>query len=187
MVKYAILGLLQYRDMHGYRVKEHIERNFGHMWTVNFGQIYPALRHLQEDGLVTMVEVPQENAPPRKLYTITPRGREEFARWLRGHAEKKMVLRDPFLLRFAFFGFGDREQALSEIREQISVYEEQLHRRKKAMAGRRGDIYVRLLSELGISLNEAMLAWLRRAAKEIAAHRDSREQRPVAAAARGRR
>ena len=42
------LGLLQYRDMHGYRIKEHLENNFGHMWSVNFGQIYPILKDLEK-------------------------------------------------------------------------------------------------------------------------------------------
>ena len=54
-IKHAILGLLHYGDMHGYRIKNHLETNFGHMWTVNFGQIYPALKEMLGDGLV-MVE-----------------------------------------------------------------------------------------------------------------------------------
>ena len=45
-IKYAILGLLHYSDMHGYRIKAHIEKNFGHMWSINFGQIYPSLKQL---------------------------------------------------------------------------------------------------------------------------------------------
>ena len=47
MIKYAILGLLHYTDMHGYRIKEHLERNFGHMWSINYGQIYPNLKQLE--------------------------------------------------------------------------------------------------------------------------------------------
>ena len=50
-VKYAILGLLHYRDMHGYQIKKHIEQNFGFMWSINYGQIYPNLRSLADDGL----------------------------------------------------------------------------------------------------------------------------------------
>ncbi len=37
-IKFAILGLLQYKNMHGYRIKKLIERDFGFMWTVNYGQ-----------------------------------------------------------------------------------------------------------------------------------------------------
>ena len=55
-LKYSILGLLHYRDMHGYQIKKHIENHFGHMWTINYGQIYPNLKKLKEEGLVTMIE-----------------------------------------------------------------------------------------------------------------------------------
>ena len=56
-IKYAILGLLNYSDMHGYRIKEHIEKNFSHMWSINFGQIYPSLKELKDEGLVRMLGV----------------------------------------------------------------------------------------------------------------------------------
>ncbi|HPI15562.1 MAG TPA: PadR family transcriptional regulator, partial [Spirochaetota bacterium] len=72
-IKYAILGLLHYTDMHGYRIKEHIEKNFGHMWSINFGQIYPNLRDLEDGGLISMGElVPSEDGGPhKKSYSIT--------------------------------------------------------------------------------------------------------------------
>ena len=125
-VKHAILGLLHFRDLHGYRIKELLESNFGFMWTVNFGQIYPALRDMQEHGLVEMREEAQDNAPARRVYAITPEGRGEFQRWLAASPQRGMVLRDPFLLRLAFYGFGDPDRALELIDEQITSYEQQL-------------------------------------------------------------
>ncbi|HOC93254.1 MAG TPA: PadR family transcriptional regulator [bacterium] len=169
-VKHAILGLLHFGDMHGYRIKELLQRDFGHMWTVNFGQIYPALRDMREEGLVTMSRVEGENAPDRKLYSITEEGRAEFRRWLESEPERGLTIRDPFLLRFAFFGFSDASMALERIDEQIKSYEEQLEQRRgKAPRRTLGNIQARLLSELGLRLNEAMLEWLGRAKKEIEA------------------
>ena len=169
-VKNAILGLLHYEDMHGYRIKNHLERNFGHMWTVNFGQIYPALGKMLDEGLVTMKEVRQENAPSRKLYSITPKGKKEFRRWIESTPEKNMVLRDPFLLRFTFFSFGDTQKALDMIAEQKRLYEELLVKRRESLERWRGrNVYVRLVAELGVSFNEMMIDWLERAAKEIEA------------------
>lgn len=169
-VKYAILGLLHYQDMHGYRIKKHIERNFGHMWTINYGQVFTALRKMEEEGLVVMREVaPSDNGGPhRKVYSITRAGREEFERWLSSDPERDMLIRDPFLLRFVFFGFGDRERALEMIREQIDDYEEQLERRRENLERwkKHGD-YVRLIAELGVQFNELYLEWLRRAYREL--------------------
>ncbi|MCK7506832.1 MAG: PadR family transcriptional regulator [Desulfobacterales bacterium] len=120
-IKYAILGLLNYSDMHGYRIKEHIEKNFGHMWSINFGQIYPNLKELKEEGFINMLEVaPSENGGPhKKLYSITEKGKDEFSRWLAAPPQKPMLIRDPFLLKFAFFGFGEDEQAMKIMDEQI--------------------------------------------------------------------
>ena len=167
-VKYAILGLLHYEDMHGYRIKNHLERNFGHMWTVNFGQIYPALKSMREEGLVDMVEVDQSDAPARKLYSITPKGKKEFVRWLNADPEKNVVLRDPFLLRFTFFDFGDAKRAKDMIDDQIKMYEDQIKFRREFLPRRKkSNKYVRLVSELGINFNEMMIEWLKHAAKEI--------------------
>jgi DNA-binding PadR family transcriptional regulator len=188
-VRYAIMGLLHYEDMHGYRIKEHLERNFGHMWTVNFGQIYPELKKLNEEGMVNMIRETQENAPPRKVYSITDKGREDFAEWLASDPERGIVLRDPFLLRFTFFGFGDRERALDIIDGQIGEYEQQLVRRRGNMARwRRMDMHVRLVAELGVSLNEMILEWLERARKELSEPAaEEKRKRVVMTAGRRRR
>jgi DNA-binding PadR family transcriptional regulator len=169
-IKYAILGLLNYSDMHGYRIKEHIEKNFGHMWSINCGQIYPNLKELENDGLITMLEVaPSENGGPhKKLYSITRTGKDEFARWLAAPPEKPMLIRDPFLIKFAFFGFGKDAETLKIINEQIEIFEAQLMlRQKNRKRWERQDVYVRLLADLGVTQNETYLAWLRHARTEI--------------------
>lgn len=175
-IRYAILGLLHYADMHGYRIKEHLEKNFGHMWTVNFGQIYPNLRALERDGLIRMkgISPSKRGGPQKKLYTIEEQGRKEFARWLAQEPVQPMILRDSFLLKFAFFGFGGDDRALEIIKEQIAVHEKQLERRKaKQQRWNRQGIYVRLLAQLGVALNEAYLQWLRQAASEVKNHEES--------------
>ena len=169
-IKYAVLGLLHYKDMHGYQIKDHIEKNFGYMWTVNFGQIYNNLKSLVDEGLITLAEVvPSENgAPHRKLYTLTEKGRDDFRNWLKSSPEKQLLLRDPFLMRFIFFGFGDKEDALKLIDEQIQLYEQQLSRRKGNLMrwGKQG-AYVSMIAELGLSFNEIFLQWLYRVRDKI--------------------
>jgi len=169
-LKYAILGLLHYSDMHGYRIKEHIEKNFGHMWTINYGQIYPNLKSMLADGLITMQEVncEGEKGPPRKLYSITEEGRQEFQKWLRDNPERNMLLRDPFLMRFVFFGFSDTSNALEKIEDQILLWEEQLEKREQNMhRWSREGIYVQLMAELGFEMNKTFLKWLKKARTQI--------------------
>jgi len=174
-IKYAVIGLLHYRDMHGYEIKSHIEKNFGQMWTVNYGQVYTTLKTLVDEGLIDLSDVvPSEvGAPHKKLYALTEKGRAEFRRWLAASPEKQMLLRDPFLMRFIFFSFGEREDALRIIDEQIDYYENQLLRRQAHM-GKWEDkgLYVRRIAELGLEFNELLLKWLIRVRAEIGASTD---------------
>lgn len=175
-LKYAILGLLHYRDMHGYQITKHIENNFGHMWSINYGQIYPNLQKLRDEGLILMIEVaPGEKGPQKKRYSITPKGREEFSNWLNSSPEKQMLLRDPFLMRFVFFGFGDHDRSLEIIDEQIKLYEQQLVKRKSNMERwEKHDVHVQLMAELGVRQNEMFLAWLKRS-REIITEEKNKE------------
>ena len=168
-VRHAILGLLHYQDMHGYRIKQHMEQHFGHMWSINYGQIYPNLKKMEEEGLVTKEEVVRSGAPSRKLYSITPAGKEVFSQWLVSDPHGTMLLRDPFLLRFVFFGFGSKDRTLGLVDEQIRSYETQLEKRRENMRRwQRQGIYVRQMGELGLLLNEMILEWLKRSRTEIA-------------------
>ena len=109
-----------------------------------------------------------ERGPARKLYSLTEKGRGEFSRWLADDPEKALILRDPFLMRFIFFGFGDRERSLAMIEDQIEVWENMLETRQENMGRWQShDVHVRLMAELGVGLNRAFLEWLRRAREEI--------------------
>ena len=95
-VRYAILGLLHYKNMHGYQIKKHIENHFGYMWTINYGQIYPNLKKMQEEGLVFMeLSEPGTQGPNRKLYSITTKGREAFSQWLLEAPGKRHAAQGP--------------------------------------------------------------------------------------------
>jgi len=174
-LKYAILGLLNYRDLHGYRIKKHIENHFGLMWSINYGQIYPNLKKMSEEGLVTIKEVTQvnEKGPHRKMYSITEKGKIEFIRWLESSPDKGMILRDPFLMRFVFFSFGSRQRALELIDEQLVLYKKQLEKRvHNKDRWQNHNQFVRLIAQLGMQQNEVFLEWLRYAREEIAQSTD---------------
>jgi DNA-binding PadR family transcriptional regulator len=154
--------------MHGYRIKRHIEQHFGHMWSINYGQIYPNLKKMEDEGLVTKKEVARTGTPARKLYSLTEAGKEAFAEWLASDPQGTMLLRDPFLLRFVFFGFGTKERALDQVDEQIRSYEAQLEKRRENMLRwQRQGIYVQQMGELGLLLNEMILQWLKRSRNVI--------------------
>ena len=169
-IKHAILGLLHYKDMYGYELKDLIEKHFTSAWTVNYGQIYTSLKALAADEHIVLSEVvPSETgAPHKKLYSLTDKGREEFKNWLKSEPEKRRLHRDPFIMRFIFFGFGEKEDALRLIEEQIRLYEQGLATRKEELprSTARGP-YSTMIRELGIAHNETHLEWLRKARERI--------------------
>ena len=74
-----ILGLLKDRPLHGYELKQIIEKNMGDWTKVAFGSIYFALSLLSKEKLVERVnEEKIGNRPSRNIYRTTQKGKEEF-------------------------------------------------------------------------------------------------------------
>ena len=71
---YALLGLLSLMPMSGYDMKAFISTSIGFFWHESYGQIYPALRRLHENGLVEREVEAQNGKPDRHLYTVTEAG-----------------------------------------------------------------------------------------------------------------
>lgn len=84
---YTVLGCLTIEPMSGYDIKRYLERSVVHFWSESYGQIYPALRELENAELVVGREEPGERGRPRRVYRITDAGREELCRWLEKPAE----------------------------------------------------------------------------------------------------
>jgi DNA-binding PadR family transcriptional regulator len=82
-VREVLLGLLHKEPSHGYELKLAIESMFGELWPeVNIGQIYQTLGRLERVGLVRSATVAQGNRPDKRVYELTPAGRQELQRWV---------------------------------------------------------------------------------------------------------
>jgi PadR family transcriptional regulator AphA len=101
--KYALIGILSLGPMSGYDIKKTIEVSLGNFWSESYGQIYPILKSLVEEGLATGTVVTQTGKPDRHVYALTDAGRQELQRWLRGPSEYE-VGRSELLLKL-FFGW----------------------------------------------------------------------------------
>ena len=100
--KYAVLGMLSIEPMSGYDIKKEVEKSISNFWSESYGQIYPVLRNLIAEKLVTKTVEREKGKPDRHVYSLTARGRKELRRWLlKGFAPK--IQRNEFLLKL-FFG-----------------------------------------------------------------------------------
>ena len=81
-LEHAILGFLNYRPYSGYDLKKIFDTSVRHFWPADQSQIYRTLARMSEKEWVGIEVIAQETRPDRKLYHITPAGREELRRWL---------------------------------------------------------------------------------------------------------
>ena len=100
--RYALLGMLSIRPMSGYDIKKLIETSISNFWTESYGQIYPILKTLVAEKLVTRKVHKQSGKPDRHVYALTAAGRRVLRDWLARAATPK-VPRNELLLKL-FFG-----------------------------------------------------------------------------------
>lgn len=74
-----VLHLLDERPDHGLSLMQRVESMCGGLLAVNTNTVYPLLRRLEERGFVTG-EWDHPTKRSRRLYHITPAGRERLAR-----------------------------------------------------------------------------------------------------------
>ena len=75
-----ILAALADGPSHGYAIARHVEGESGNVLRMREGSLYPALRALENGGLVQSAWDTQESGPARKVYTLTDAGRAELAK-----------------------------------------------------------------------------------------------------------
>ena len=98
----ALLGLLTIEPMSGYDLGQMVRASIGHIWSESYGQIYPSLKQLAADGLVSRKTEKHKGRPDRHIYSITKKGREQLAKWLEVPPQAE-VPRNEMLLKL-FFG-----------------------------------------------------------------------------------
>jgi PadR family transcriptional regulator, regulatory protein PadR len=75
VLELCVLSLLSRGDQYGYDVSEHLSSRID----IADGTVYPILRKLKADGLVTTYLSEASGGPPRKYYALTQQGREQYA------------------------------------------------------------------------------------------------------------
>lgn len=82
VIELCVLSMLYRKDSYGYDVSEYISKRIN----ISDGTVYPILRKLKSEGLVTTYLSEESGGPPRKYYKITELGREQYlkdkAEWL---------------------------------------------------------------------------------------------------------
>jgi DNA-binding PadR family transcriptional regulator len=124
-LKACILGLLSLRDMTGYELNSTFEKSVSYNWSSSRTQIYSALRSLNAAGLVESDLVVQISKPNKKVYKITPEGKQYLEDWLMAPAETRLA-KDEFLVRMFFANYVDESVALEILQKNLLSMEQQV-------------------------------------------------------------
>ena len=77
-IEALVLGALREGPLHGYRIALAIKTKSEGALKLGDNQIYPILHRLEEEGLVDAEWQTQLGKPARKVYALTPTGRERL-------------------------------------------------------------------------------------------------------------
>jgi PadR family transcriptional regulator AphA len=170
MIKYLILGSLMERPFHGYDLKSNFFKRIFKDFGINDGQLYPALKKLNQEGLIEKVIEHQEGAPSRHIYSITSQGEEIFMNWLLSYDGEESSFRyeffrkDAFIIRCSYFQYLDKTDAINKIQHQLDVVEktlEDLNMAKQSMLKKGINPYRINVLGYGIKTQEARAEWLK--------------------------
>ena len=72
-----VLAVLSRQPLHGYGIAREVKNLSNEALTMKEATLYPALRALEQDGLIVGEWQPQEKGADRKVYTLTEAGKRE--------------------------------------------------------------------------------------------------------------
>jgi DNA-binding PadR family transcriptional regulator len=135
LLRYAILGLLDGRELHGYRIKSAFEEQIGSFWSLNFGQIYQTLKDLRRRGMIEGRFDRGTGHVGRWVYTITAKGRRALETWLGRSPRQPQPIRDEIFIRLLVLGNKELAPRLRQVATQADVYREYVSSLKRQSGG----------------------------------------------------
>lgn len=137
-VRNALLGLLEQKPRHGYELRAAFTTLVGgdQHWEVKPAQIYTTLERLAASGLICRESnLGEGDQPARRIYAITPAGREALAAWFAVSVEPGHFHDEFYLKLITALACG-----MDDIRGMIQNQRARLYQEKR-YASRQRDRY----------------------------------------------
>jgi DNA-binding PadR family transcriptional regulator len=164
VLDFAVLGLLHESPLHGYELRKQLNASLGSLRAFSYGSLYPCLRRLQGEGLITV----DDSAAASKLsgrskvvYTLTAEGKEHFTALL-GEGGPSSWEDDSFGVHMRFFAQTDAATRLRILEGRRSRVEEKREGLRAGLSRTRErlDSYTLKLQEHGLESVEHEVRWL---------------------------
>ena len=127
-VRTLCLGILTFKEASGYEIKKMVEEDvFGHFIDASYGSIYPALTKMMAEGLVNVRAEEQAGKPDKKVYAITPFGRQELAAALLVDPAKDKF-KSEFMFQIMLQEFLPKEHVAQIYQSQIEYLRDEIEK-----------------------------------------------------------
>ena len=176
-VSYVILGALHLRPRSGYEIKQLVDNATRFFWAASYGQIYPELRRLRGEGLISAKSEPR-GGRHRIVYSLTSAGRAELREWLL-QGQTGYELRDEGLLKLFFADALQPDEAtalLRAMRADRQAILERLREIERASAGVRHG-FGSVVLDYGIGVHQWAVEWCERTERRLASPRKTTSSR----------
>jgi PadR family transcriptional regulator AphA len=166
-VRTLCLGILSSGEASGYEIKKEIEDGlFSHFIDASFGSIYPALTQLAGEGLVTVRAEEQSGKPDKKVYAITPKGRDALARSI-SVVPARDKYKSEFLFQMLLQHYITPEVMRAAIDKQIADLEGDLARIGECRCAEQPHAGARFVADYGEAVLSAGLRILKEKKAEL--------------------
>ncbi|MCA0172720.1 PadR family transcriptional regulator [Bacillus sp. RAR_GA_16] len=125
--KYAILGLLTIGCQTGYSMKKMMDESLTHFWKISYGQIYPTLKTLLQEELITVQEQNESGKPDKKEYQLTSLGWQALRNWMETPIQEIGVEKNELLLKLFFSHHQSNKTTLNQLEQYQNKLQERLN------------------------------------------------------------
>ncbi|HEY1595186.1 MAG TPA: PadR family transcriptional regulator [Thermoleophilaceae bacterium] len=163
----VVLGLIAFGLHTGYEIKAFVDKTTRYFWAASYGQIYPELKRLEEQGLVKGRSEPS-GGRARTVYELTQAGEAALKDWLASDEDDLYELRDEGMLKL-FFSDSLPERQIEIVRSMRERSERKLAQLRSlephASNGPKGSY---LTLQMGIGMTEWIVEWCQATERQLA-------------------
>lgn len=115
--KYIILGFLLNSSLSGYEIGKLIKKSTSYFWQESDASIYPTLKILEKEGLVTS-KIEYVGRRKKALFSISEEGRAVFTSWINRNPDQDLYRRE-LLLKFFFTSKSTKDEILRHLNQRL--------------------------------------------------------------------
>jgi DNA-binding PadR family transcriptional regulator len=166
--EHVLLGVIADEPRSGYGLKKMFSSSPASVYQPSPGALYPALRRLEERGLLRAEQQVSSGRRGRRLYQVSEAGRAVFLAWLRRPIEPETVGADlgQHLMRFSLMeNYLERAEVIAFLTDLDAALDGFVRSMEEFVASRQGTLRQHALLALdhGIAVHRASLEWVRSA------------------------